>query len=456
MNTSDLIIIGAAQGGQALALHAAKQGQRVVLFEDDPQARPDFAAHAMQSLLSATSTLRAANHLQSAAITGTWEPDIARLLAYVKQQADVYTPLVEHDNLTVITRRAAFSAQSIITDGKTQYRAPRIVISTGSLPMLPDTPSQLQGLSDSPYLTPETLFDLKELPARIAILGAGRTGVQLAQALATLGTQVHLIDRHDRVLPGLPESVSQVISQALAGDGVTMHLGSVVTAVSYRDGRHTIRCANDDEIITDAFILATGRRPATHALDCTLGKIALTEQGHIEVDAHLQTNIEGIYAIGSCVDQQLGQTYSWEDHLRLIDQWGLGEGKAHKATRRRLDRPRVYGVATNPQVSHIGLWRDEAELVGYRVAAAHQSLSDTSLPIASPGFEGFLELLIDEPSGKLLGATLVGPGAMEVATMLTPLFVQGSTWHDLTASPMIAGTWGQHLKTLVRQFASED
>jgi len=267
-----------------------------------------------------------------------------------------------------------------------------------------------------------------------------------------LGVQVHLIDRNERVLSHLPEPIAKVIAHALAADGVTMHLGSNVNAVSYRDGRHTIRCANDDEIITDALLLAAGHRPATHALDCSLSNLTLDDQGYVQVNAQLQTNIEGVSAIGSCIDQHTGQSSSYEDHLRLIDQWGLGADKNHKTTRRRQDRPRAFGLFTHPQVGHVGQFHDEAELAGYRVAHAQQALSDTALCAAAPSYEGFSDILIDEPSGKILGVTLVGNGAAEVATMLAPLLSQHRTWQDLMASPMIPGTWGQQLQNLARQF----
>lgn len=434
MQTCDLIVIGASQGGQALALHAARAGQRVILFERNLQEAATSASQMIEPLLSITSLLRKLPALAQAGVTAEHEIDLPKMLSHIREHAPLAQPMVEHPNLTVIGKEASFAGKNVVTDGKEQYTAPRIVISTGQSPALPE---HIQGISETPYLTAWTLLNISQLPARLAVLGAGRTGVTLAQAMAALGVQVHLLDREDRILPALPATLAQPLTQKLIDDGIELHLGASVTSISYRDKRFTLRCTNDVEVITDALLLAIGSQPHTKSLNTRLGTIKLDEQGYVQITPKLETTVPGVYAIGSCTDQPHGQASSWEDAQRLIDLWSGG-------TRYVGDRPRSCWLRTEPHAGSIGLSADEAELAGYRIARVEQAVHDNA-------GDGFIELIIDEPSGKLLGATAVADGAIEALSALSLLMALGRTWRDLLENPMTSGTLLHQFQIMIRR-----
>jgi mercuric reductase len=437
MQTCDLIVIGASQGGQALALHAAQAGQRVILFERDLRDKLACPAQMLDPLLEITRLLRQLPALTQAGITTQWDLNLPSLLNFIREHMPLPQPMVEHSNLTVIGKEASFAGKNLVTDGKEQYRADRIVISSGRTPALPE---HIQGISETPYLTAATLLQMEKLPARIAVLGAGRTGVTLAQALAAMGCQVHLLDRADRILPGMSPDVSEAVTQALTSDGVQLQLGASVIKISYRADRFTLRCTNEAEVISDALLLAIGSKARTQKLDTRLGTIKLDAQGQIEINPRLETSVPGVYAIGSCTDQPLGQASSWEDAQRLMDLWSNG-------TRYLGDRPRSYIVNTQPQAGSVGLTQDEAELAGYRV-------SRKSLPVLSSTHtsDGFVELMIDTPSGRILGASIVAPEAAQAIATLSLFIAMNRTWRDLLATPLTEGTLMHHLQTLARQF----
>lgn len=439
MPTADLIVIGASQGGQALALRAAQAGKRVLLFERDvaPDDAPPSAM--IRLLLSRTRALAQMTILEHAGVDATWEVNFAKLLADVRDQTALCQPLVEHPNLTLIAKEARLAGRNIVTDGKERYEGKKIVISTGSCHALP---TQVQGLHDTPYLTPASFFHLDQLPQRLAIVGAGRTGVQLAQAMATLGAQVHLIDRASNILPRLSPEHTQAITTSLENAGVTLHLGASVTAVSYRDHRHTIRCADETEIIADALLLATGSTPCTAALDGKAGGVKLDAQGHVVVSKQYESSCPGVYAMGSCIDSPWGMASSWEDHLRLWDVWQGGR-------RYPQDRPRLATMWTWPQMGVVGLSRDEAELAGYRLAKHHRPLTWDH-----HAADGLVELLVDEPSGKLLGAVLIAPDACEAAGTLSLLIAQGATWQEVNLTPAPEGSTLQQVQQLAKSIES--
>ncbi|HEY4485152.1 MAG TPA: FAD-dependent oxidoreductase, partial [Nitrospiria bacterium] len=301
-------------------------------------------------------------------------------------------------------------------DGKT-LRFSRAVICTGARAALPPIP----GLDGSGCLTNETVFSLTALPPRLAVIGAGPIGCELAQAFARFGSRVTVLELAPRILPREDAEAAGIVGEALARDGVRLLLGAGVGRVEIR-GRekiihHTVNGAAG-EVAADEILVGVGRAPNVEGMGLEEAGVEYSRKTGIKVNRHLQTTRPAIYAAGDvCFPQQF--THAADALAQIVIQNALfphpfGLGRADTAA---LLIPRC--TYTDPEIAQVGLTADEAAARGLQTEAFSFQMNEVDRAILDGEDRGYAQVRILKGTDRIVGATIVASHAGEMISELT-------------------------------------
>jgi|SRR5579872_552770 len=449
METLDAIIIGSGQGGVPLALDLAAQGKKVMLFERGRFGGSciNYGCTPSKALLAAAHNAGRARRMTPLGVSAVVSVDFPAVMDRVRSIRDRFERSIEKgleaSSVRIVRETAVFVGDKTVRGGETTAQAPIIVIDTGTSAHVPDIP----GLAGTPFLTNANIFELRELPRRLLVLGAGYIGLELGQGMARLGSEVHIVDGNPRVLSREEPDASEALQKSLARDALALHLGRMVASVKHA-GEFELVLDNGEHLTGDALLVATGRTPNTQQLDVAASGIELDKRGYVRVDEHLQTTCKGVYAIGDVAGQPQFTHVSWEDFRRLKVILAGGQ-------RTRDDRVLAYTTFTEPQVARVGLDAESAQKRGINARAVTLGLDRVSRAIEWNEENGFYRLLVDEKD-RIIGATLVGYEAGELVHVILAHMESGSTWQRLDACVHIHPTYAEGLPSLARLFDSKD
>lgn len=406
--TTDLLIIGAGSGGLSVAAGAVQMGARVVLVEGHKMGGDclNYGCVPSKALLAAGHAAHAVTAGAAMGITAAPPViDYAAAKDHVARTIAQIAPVDSQDRfeglgVQVIRAYAAFTGPNTVMAGETEITARRIVLATGSSPVVPPIP----GLDGLPYLTNETLFDLRDRPDHLLIIGGGPIGMEMAQAHVRLGCRVTVVEGARALGRDDPEAAAHVLAR-LRAEGVTILEETPVTALRGQAGAIEM-VTKDGRVISGTHLLvAVGRRPNTDRLNLDAAGIAQTRAG-ITVDARLRTTNRRVYAIGD-VAGGLQFTHVAGYHAGLI----IREVLFGLPARARIDHiPRV--TYTDPELAQVGLTEAEARAAhGAALDVARFDTAHNDRAIATGQAHGFIKVMVHR--GRPVGATIVGPQAGE-------------------------------------------
>ena len=308
-------------------------------------------------------------------------------------------------------------SDSVEVDGR-QLRFRRAVIATGARAM----PLPIPGLAEAGYLTNETVFSLTELPKRLAIIGAGPIGCEMAQAFARFGSQVTLLEVMPQILIREDKDAAALIQDALIRDGVSLVLGCQITGVE-RDGRGTVLQVEKDEqrqaLSFDAVLLGVGRAPNVEGMNLEAVGVDFDTRQGVKVDDRLQTTNPRIYAAGDiCSPYKF--THMADALARIVIQNTLFVGRAKASA---LTVP--WCTYTDPEIAHVGLYEHEAEKQGIAIQTFYQEMGQVDRAVLEGDTEGFVKIHTQAGKDTILGATMVTRHAGEMISELTLAMVGG-------------------------------
>ncbi len=424
---SDLLVIGGGTAGLVGARTAAGLGARVLLVERNRTGGDCLWTGCVpsKSLLAAASAAAGARNAGrfGVEVDGV-RVDYARVMAHVRAAIDAIAPSdsrasLEAAGVHVLAGTARLTGPDTAEVEGRQVRFRQALLASGGTPAVPPIP----GLDPAAVLTSDTVWHLEELPARLAVLGGGPIGCELAQAFARLGAEVTLVEGADRLLGKESPDAAALVTRSLRSDGVRVVLGQPVTKVAQHVKGGELLLADGDAVAFDQLLVAVGRRPRTADLGCAAAGVALADDGTVLVDAHLRTSHPRIWAAGDLTG-----------HPQFTHTAGvhgsLAASNAILGLRRRVDPvvPRV--TFTSPEVAAVGVdpATPPAGCSLHRVEHA-----DVDRAVAEGETAGFTDLVLDA-RGRLIGATVVSPRAGETLAELT-LAIR----HGMRASA-VAGT----------------
>lgn len=334
---------------------------------------------------------------------------IARKDAIVKRSVEnaAFLRMLAEHGIPLFQASARFTApHEVQVDGQT-IRAERFVIATGSVPAVPPIP----GLAEVGYITSDEALHLRALPRSIVIIGAGAVGLEFAEFFGPLGARVTVLEMLPRVLPQEDEEISAAIRAYMEAEGVEIHTNAHVVRVA-RAGEEKVVSAETDEgtreYRAEEILVATGRRPQTDGLRLELAGVEVDRRGFVLKDGELRTSQEHIFTAG---DVTGGYLFT---HKAVYE----GELAVHNALSEAtveadyLAVPRV--TFTEPQVGSVGLSEAEARSQGYAVRTSKVGLGEMGKGPAIGETRGFVKLVVDDRTGRLLGWHVVSHLANEI------------------------------------------
>lgn len=419
----NLVVIGGGTAGLVTAMGAAGLGARVALVEVNLLGGDCLNTGCVPSkalIASARAVAEAGGGSESRGSGGAsagrdlaaGAPPRADFQAVMERMRRIRASIAPHDSATrlqeagvdVFFGRARFVGPSAVEvmESSTVLRFSRAAICTGASPFIPP----VDGLADADYLTSETVFNLTERPARLAVIGAGPIGCELAQAMQRLGSQVTMVSLDDQVLPREEREAAGLVDARLRSDGVELRLGSRVESVS-RSGDGwmlAVKGSAPGSLTVDRILVAAGRRPNVSGMSLDQAAIAFGPEG-IEVDDFLRTTNRRVYAAGDVIGTWQF-THAADAMARIVIQNALFFGRKRLST-----LTMSWCTYTDPEVAHVGLTAEAARKEGRDVVLQRIGMGrmDRSMTDGDP--LGFARVISERSSGKLLGATVVARNA---------------------------------------------
>jgi pyruvate/2-oxoglutarate dehydrogenase complex dihydrolipoamide dehydrogenase (E3) component len=433
MSTSlyDMVVIGGGTAGLVASRTAAGLGARVVLIDSDPRGPGGDCLWTgcvpSKALIAAAELAHRIRNAQSVGLTPAEpEVDFARVMEHVRGAQATIEPedsadSLRRDGVEVIEGAARFAGPGRveIAGGGQQLRYRTALIATGSRPVVPD----LEGLAAADPLTNETVWNLRERPARLAILGGGPIGCELGQAFQRLGSHVTLVQRRGYLLAREEPEARELIAERLRADGVDVRLGA--KPVRVEGGRRLVVDAGDP-IEFDRILVATGRRPETDGLGLDTIGAELDDHGGVQVDDRLATTAKGVYAAGDAITA-LPFTHVAGYHGRTVAANALFHARS------RVDYHAVpWATFTDPELGRVGLTEAQArERFGDKVTTATHDYAHNDRAITAGETHGFAKL-VGDPKGHLVGATVAAPRGGESIAELAAWIAAGRKIDDVS------------------------
>ena len=426
------LIIGFGKAGKTLAGFLGSRGESVILVEKDKRMYGGTCINVgciPSKFLSNKATLRKVSKLDNE--TYYKEAVTAKKELIAKLNKANYDKVAGVPNVKIIDGIASFVNADVVevkTDSEVvQIQAERIFINTGLVPVVP----KIEGLNLSERIhTSETIMDMETFPESLAIVGSGYIGLEFTSTYSLFGSKVTIFGDNPKFLPRDDEDIAELVKTELETQGAEFKLGvKVKKFVEEADGVNLyFENADGKEEVKkfSAVLVATGRRPDTAELALDKAGVSLGEHGEIKVNDRLETNVPHIYALGD-VHGGLQFTYLSLDDFRIIKSVLFNDGKYNLNERKHIP----FNVFVIPSLAKVGMNETEAKAAGVSYKLA--KLSVMAIPKAKilGNQSGLFKVLIDENTGKILGANLFGAEAHEIINLFTLAMNEGISYESL-------------------------
>jgi pyruvate/2-oxoglutarate dehydrogenase complex dihydrolipoamide dehydrogenase (E3) component len=415
MRRFDAIVIGAGQAGPALAGRLTGAGMTVALIE-----RKLFGGTCVNTGCMPTKTLIAsayAAHLASRAIEyGVVLEGMVRVdMARVKARADAVVAhsrnniekwLRSMTGCSVVEGQARFEEPDTVRVGGELLSASRIFINVGGRAAVPTMP----GIGTVPYLTNSSILALDRVPEHLVIVGGSYVGLEFAQMQRRFGASVTVIEKEPRLIRQEDEDVSAAITDILVREGITIRGNATCIGLAphERGVAVSVDCDHGEPaVIGSHVLLAVGRRPNTDDLGLDKAGVVTDARGYITVDDHLATNVPGIWALGECNGHGAFTHTAYNDFEIVAST--LLDGKPRSLS----DRIPGYALYTDPPLGRAGITETQARASGRRILIGTRRMSKVARAIEKGETQGFMKILVDADTRRILGAAILGTGGDE-------------------------------------------
>ena len=420
--TYDFIAVGGGTAGLVAATGAAALGLRVAVIERDLLGGDCLVTGCVPSkaLLHVAKLAHQARHAAAAGVqTGTISADFAQVMRAVAArrleiaQRDSVRSFQER-GVDVIAGEARFVGKRTLRVGSSTLRFKRALIATGARPALPDIP----GLSAVQPLTSRSLFSLKVLPKRLAVIGGGPIGCEMAQAFARLGAQVTLVERGPQLLPADDPKAGALLREVFSSEGVTVRTGCELVGAKRTPQAEialALRSADttDQELRCDHVLIATGRLPNIEPLGLGEAGVAFDARG-VRTDRRGRTTNPRVYAAGDVSSPKQFTHAAWAqaEYAVLNALFPLRLNAAGRVL--------PHTTFTSPEVARVGLSAPDIAALGERVDVITTEVAENDRAVTEGERRGFARVWLKRGSAKILAATVVAENAGE---LIVPLCV---------------------------------
>ncbi|GLS88104.1 dihydrolipoyl dehydrogenase [Cypionkella aquatica] len=434
MASFDAIIIGAGPGGYVCAIRAAQLGLNVAVVEGRDTLGGtclNIGCIPSKALLHATHSLHEVheNFEKMGLMGGAPTVDWVKMQAYKTDVVNGNTKGIEFlfkkNKITWLKGWATIPAPGKVQIGDEVHEAKNIVIATGS------EPSSLPGVTvdETIVVTSTGALTLPSIPKTMVVIGAGVIGLEMGSVYARLGTEVTVVEYLDAITPGMDAEVAKSFQRILTKQGLKFVLGAAVQGVETKDGAAKVSYKlrkNDTEASLEAevVLVATGRKPFVKGLGLEALGVEMLPRGQVKTDAHFATNISGLYAIGDAI---VGPMLA---HKAEDEGMALAEIMAGKAG--HVNYSVIPGVVyTSPEVASVGATEEQLKEQGRAYKVGKFPFMGNARAKAVFQAEGFVKMLADANTDRILGCHIIGPGAGDLIHEVCVAMEFGASAQDL-------------------------
>ena len=418
------IVIGSGQGGTPLCRALAEAGMRTALVE-----RSHIGGTCINEGCTPTKTMIASGRVAYLArrgmdygvYTGNLRIDMQRVRQRKREIVESFRSgsqarLEKTANLELIFGEASFTGRKVVSvrmrnGAQRTLSGDRIFINAGARPSVP----KLDGLKDVPFLDSTSIMDLDSVPEHLLVLGGGYVGLEFGQLFRRLGSRVTIVQSRSQLLVREDLDVAEEVLAILKQDGIEVLLDSKPARVIKSGGKLelTVEGAKGALVLQGSHLLvATGRTPNTDSLNVSAAGIATDERGFVKVNERLETNVEGIYALGDIKDGPAFTHISYDD-FRILRTNLLEKGSA--TTKNRFV---PYTVFIDPQLGRVGITEREARTQNKKFRVAKMPMNYVARALEVDESRGFMKALVDAESNQIIGAAILGIEGGEIMAML--------------------------------------
>lgn len=437
----DAIIIGSGQAGNPLSNALAERGWTVALIEKSHLGGTCINTGCTPTktmIASAQIAYYARNATRWGITTGDVSVDlpaiVSRKTAIVESfRAGIEQGVAKHPEVHLYRGAARLLSSRTVEIDNDVIESERIFINSGTRP----APPQLTGLDAVGYLTNESMMELREVPDHLLVLGGGYIGLEFGQMFRRFGSRVTVIHRADQLLPHEDVDVTTELQKALEAEGIEFRLKSNTTEVERKQGqiRLTLTSGNQTVTISGTHLLAaTGRRPNTDDLSLEKAGVEIDSRGYIKVNERLETTVPGIWALGDVKGGPAFTHISYNDYQIVYA--NLVESKNMTTENRYVP----YSLFTDPQLGRVGMTEKEARATGRRLKIGSYPMSHVARAIERSETAGFMKIIVDAASDKILGAAILGAEGGELVQLLGTLMLAGAPYTILKGAVFIHPT----------------
>lgn len=449
----DLFVIGGGSGGVRAARIAAQAGARVGLAEEYRMGGTCVVRGCVPKKLMVYAS-RYGSDIGSAAgygwHTGPVSYDHAHFMSALHEEVDRLTGIYDRNLRTagvdIFGERAVFdgSGHLLLKSSGRQVRARKYLIATGGTPWLPSE-SELPGVSHA--IDSNGVFDMKDVPRRILIVGAGYIAVEFAHVFAGLGSQVTLVARGERVLRGFDEDVRLAVQQGLRDSSVDVRVCARVNRIDRHADALEATLSDGERVFADCVLMATGRRPNTAGLGCEEAGINLGPDGEIIVDEWSRTSAASVWAIGDVTNRvNLTPVAIREGHAFADTEFGNKPWK--------MDYENIpTAVFSQPEVGTVGLIEEDARRMFGEIDIYKTDFRPMKNIISGSPARTFMKIVVRSADQRVVGVHVVGDDAAEMIQMAAIAVRMGATKEDFDQTCALHPSAAEELVTMRTRWA---
>ncbi|WP_238370978.1 dihydrolipoyl dehydrogenase [Heliomarina baculiformis] len=434
MSSYDVIIIGSGPGGYVCAIRCAQLGLKVACVEGRETLGGtclNVGCIPSKALLHASHMLHEAEHNFAAMGLKGKSPSVdwKQMLSYKQDTIDTNTKGIEFlfkkNKVDWIKGWASIPEAGKVKVGDDVHDAKNIIIASGS------EVSPLKGVEvdEKVVVTSTGALELTKVPKKMVVIGAGVIGLELGSVYKRLGAEVTVIEYLDAITPGMDGEVQKSFQRLLKKQGMEFVMGAAVqkTEATKTKAKVTYKLKKDDsehEIDADVVLLATGRRPYTEGLGLDTLGVEMSERGQIKVGKDWQTNVKGIYAIGDCIDGPMLAHKAEDEGMAAAEQVAGKHGHVNYGV--------IPGVIyTHPEVANVGETEETLKKEGRAYKVGKFSFMGNGRAKANFAADGFVKIIADKETDRILGAHIIGPSAGDLIHEICVAMEFGASAEDL-------------------------
>lgn len=454
MKYYDAIVIGSGQAGSPLCKKLALAGKKTALIEKRAIGGTcvnDGCTPTKAMVASARAAYLASRCDNLGVHIDSYHIDMKQIkkrkdeiVAHSREGSQ--EAIEETENLDLIWGEAAFTGPKTIKvnlndGGELDLQADQIFINVGTSPVIPE----IDGLNDAGYFTSTTLLDVEEVPEHLLVIGGNYIGLEFAQMFHRFGSKVSLLEKGPRLMSREDDDIADEIKVILEEEGLDVYTQAKISKLEKVSSKikATIIVGNEQKEITCSDVLvATGRAPQTKTLGLDKAGVEVDDKGYIKVNDKLETNIQGIYALG---DVKGGPAFTHIAYNDFTIIWrNLLQGEDLNTT----DRPVPYCMFTDPQLGRVGLTEKEAREKGYAIKVAKLPMKHVARAVEVGETRGLMKAVVNAKTKEILGVAILSEDGGEIMSVMQMAMLGGITYNRIRFCVFAHPTYSESLNNL--------